>query len=222
MKHRLAILLLWFLTALPVVAQAEADGRTRIDSDTLEMQGTADFNFFYFGGNVHVLGSDLDIQCDKLTVKAAREGGADATVGEIGAIEEIVAVGHVVILQADREARAGRVVVDPKGGTIHFLESPEIIQGDMRAAAYGFVFYTEDKRLEAINPPDFKPGQKEGRTTISLSNLPIITPEVPLERVTVDDRVNEVVPPAAEEAPTADPSGSGSAAPVTPEEGPSE
>lgn len=197
------------LIALVAALHAETpvdQPRTSIDSDTLEMQGTEDHNFFYFGGSVRVIGNDLDILCDELTVRAKRSAAEGETLGEIGAIEEIVAVGHVKITQAGRVANAGRVVVDPGKGTIHFLENPVIIQDDMRATAYGFIFYTKDKRLEAINPPGFVPGKKEGRSSISLSALPPITFDLPKEAITVGNPQGTAPPPVDDQAaPTVEP-----------------
>jgi lipopolysaccharide export system protein LptA len=193
-----AALLLWLPTAS---SQVPEEGRTTIDSDTLEMQGTIDHNFFYFGGNVRVRGTDLEISCDELTVQAARDAEERDTVGRIGAVEKIIAVGRVVIQQAGREARAGRVEVDPVAGTIRFMEQPVILQGDVRATAYEFLFHTTDKRLEAVNPPGFQPGQKEGRSSITLSGLPVITPEVPVDALTVPERVARDADEAAPETP---------------------
>ena len=189
MMRLLFILILGLLGAVSLSGQdagkaKDALSRSTIDSDTLEMQGTEKNNYFYFGGNVHVVGTDLEINCDELTVRAKRGGDEKSTVGELGAVEEIVAVGNVRINQAGRVATAGRVVVDPVKGTIHFLEKPVIVQGDMEASAYGFVFYTNDKRLEALNPPGFQPG-KEGRSKISLSAMPKITFDLPEDSVTV-------------------------------------
>jgi lipopolysaccharide export system protein LptA len=175
--------------------------RTTIDSDELEMQGTEDRNYFYFRGNVHVLGPDLEIRCNELTVTALRtQKTKEATLGEIGAVEKIVAQGNVQIEQAGRSATAGRVEVDPAKGTIRFLENPIIVQDENEATAYGFVFYTKEKRLEALNPPGFEPGQEGGRSTLTLLSSANFSMEVPDEEVTVDDQINRPSESASEDA----------------------
>ena len=197
MTFRAALLLLSVLGGSLAAQPAGLGPRTTIDSDALEMQGTEESNFFFFRGNVHVLGTDLEIRCDELTVSAQRGGDSagNATVGEIGAIEKIVARGGVRIVQAGREASAGRVEVDPVAGTIKFLENPVIVQGETTASAYGFVFYTQDKRLEAIADPAFVAGE-EGtarRPTITLPKLPKMTFDLPKDDVTVDKKINQPV-----------------------------
>lgn len=190
----------WLLMALPwaVAAQpALLDQRTTIDSDELEMQGTDERNYFYFRGNVHVLGNDLEIMCEELTVTAHRGGHETDTVGEVGAIERIVATGGVEIDQAGRQAFAGRVEVDPTHGTITFLDQPVIVQGDVRATAYGFVFHTREKRLEAIPAPE---GTGPRRSTISLPSLPQMTFNLDEEEITVDERINIEAAPDDDDA----------------------
>lgn len=183
--------LLGSLGGLTVLDAQQTQQRTSIDSDLLEMQGTEDRNFFYFRGNVRVLGSDLTIHCDELTVTSLRKGGTeDENLGQLGAIEKIVALGNVKIDQAGRQATAGRVEVDPSGGTIHFLEDPVIMQDGNEVRSYGFIFYTNEKRFETINPPGFIPGQENERTTLFLETADSLTSLVPEEDVTVGSEVN--------------------------------
>ncbi|MFW6353447.1 MAG: hypothetical protein ACOC3I_03570 [Verrucomicrobiota bacterium] len=211
MKAPILLSLLSLLLLGVVMAPAQSvdlSERTTIRSDVLEMQGTEDRNHFYFRGHVLVEGTDLLIRANELTVTALRDPGeVTGTIGEIGAIEAIVAEGAVQIVQAGRTARAGRVEVDPVAGTVRFLEDPVIIQGDAEARAYGFVFHTRDKRIEAINPPGFAPGEKPGRATISLrgaaSQLSVNVPEqdVLLGRPTGEEAGEDAGEAAEEDAP---------------------
>lgn len=202
-------ILLGILPSLPLAAQF--DQRTTIDSDELEMQGSEERNYFYFRGNVVVRGIDLEITCNELTVTAQRGGDASATIGEVGAIERIVARGDVEIDQAGREAYAGRVEVDPRAGTITFLENPVIVQGEIRATAHGFVFHSHDKRLEALTAPADVQGRQRSR--ISLPALPAVTFDLDEEDITVDERIR--LQRAAEE-------GAAGAEDAGPTEGPAE
>jgi lipopolysaccharide export system protein LptA len=168
---------------------AEEAMRTVIDSETLEMQGTEDRNFFYFRGNVHVTGTNLEIRCDELTVTAFRGGEEDETVGEIGAIEAIVAKGNVEITQAGRVATAGRVEVDPVAGTVSLLDDPKMVDGEVEVEGYKFVFYKDDRRVEVVADPYATP-DKPARSRVSLGALPANAFEQEEEAVTVTDRLN--------------------------------
>src|SRR5690554_5972596 len=118
MTRLLCLASLWIGLLASLSAQQAQPPRTVIDSDTLEMQGTDAHNYFYFRGQVRVSGDQLEITCDELVVTATRGGDPAATVGEIGAIESIVASGNVHIFQGGRQAIAGRAEVDPRGGTV--------------------------------------------------------------------------------------------------------
>lgn len=103
---------------------------TTITSDQMEMQGTADKNYFTFTKNVKVNGENLMLTCQRLEVVSARAGDPNATIGKIGAIETIIAKGSVVITQGTRTAYAGHAVMDPRLGLLVLTESPRIVDGD--------------------------------------------------------------------------------------------
>lgn len=96
----------------------------------MEMQGMENKNFFTFRQNVKVVGENLLLFCDRLEVISQRSGDPSATIGKIGAIESIVAIGHVRIQQGGREARAGHAMMDPRAGILILTEEPSIIDGE--------------------------------------------------------------------------------------------
>lgn len=196
MKRLLCLILLGFGALLPAVAQEAEPPRTVIDSDSLEMQGTEERNFFYFRGNVEVNGQNLRISCDELVITASRGGDADATMGEIGAIEKIVASGNVEIVQAGRKAVAGRAEVDPVAGTVTLSDNPRIIDGEVEVEGYQFVFYKEDKRIETIPDPNATPDEPS-RSRVTLGALPPIEFAQPEEEITV---LEHVQPPAGDDS----------------------
>lgn len=195
MRPLLSLALLAVVPFVPLGAQDAAPPRTVIDADTLEMQGTDDRNYFYFRGNVHVSGDQLEIKCHELVITATRGGETDATVGEIGAIERIVASGEVHITQAGRQALAQRAEVDPSGGTVTLSGSPRIIDDKVEVEGYQFVFHTEDRRIETVADPDATP-ERPSRSRVSLSSLPPIGFSQPEEQIRGFDRLP--APPAAE------------------------
>jgi len=185
------ILLLLAATAALAVAEDTANApvaakRTVITSDTLEMQGSGDRNHFYFRDNVHVVGTNLEIRCDELTVVAGRGGDDEATIGEIGAIESIVAVGNVEIHQAGRSAYAGRAEVDPQEGTVTLSQNPRIVDGEVEVEGFMFVLYKDQKTFKSI-PDPFPSEGKPSRSVVRLGELPDLGFDQPEEEISVTD-----------------------------------
>ncbi len=181
------LMLLSLALCLPLAGQEDAP-RTVIDADSLEMQGTDDRNYFYFRGNVRVVGEELEIRCQELVVTASRGGDSDGVVGEIGAIESIVASGDVHITQAGRQALAGRAEVNPRAGTVTLSENPRIIDSEVEVEGFQFVFHSEDRRVETIPDPDATP-ERPSRSRVTLSNLPAMGFSQPESQIGVRDRI---------------------------------
>jgi len=201
-----------FSLFLPLLALAQAPAidlqRTVITSNALEMQGTDDRNFFYFRGDVEVEGTNLLIRCDALTVASFRAGASDAAVGELGAVEEIVAAGNVEIHQAGRSAYAGRALVNPVAGTVTLADSPRIVDGEVEIEGYQFVLYQNDRKFLSIPDPN-APEDQPSRSVVRLGAMPDLGfAQEDETAVTVDDAVEssdltgtadgELVDPTAE------------------------
>lgn len=181
--------------ALPAVCQEVQN--TLITSNHLEMQGTEDKNYFYFKGAVEVKGTNLQILCEELTVVAFREGSDTATIGNIGALEKIVARGGVEIHQAGRSAYAGKAEVNPAEGTVVLSEEPRVVDGDVEVSGYQFVLHKGDRKFESIPDPNAPIGQPS-RSVVRLGAMPDLGFDQEEETVTVDDRIQES--PVPEEA----------------------
>ncbi|MCC5808604.1 MAG: hypothetical protein JJU00_19915 [Opitutales bacterium] len=145
--------------------------RTTVTSETIEMQGTDERNYFYFRDDVEVRGTNLEIRCDELTVIAGRAGAAEEGFGEIGAIESIVAVGNVVIVQEGRTAYAGRAEVNPREGTVTLSENPRVVDGDVEVEGYQFVLFRDERRFASIPDPNAPP-DRPSRSVVRLGELP--------------------------------------------------
>lgn len=168
---------LFTLVALPLAAQeslAPAEvpveqQETVIDSESLTMQSFPDRNVFYFTGNVVVKGTNLRVLADTLEVTAMRvREDADAAIGELGSIDQIVAIGNVRIFQAGREARAGRAEVDPAIGKLVLTEDPVVV--DASATVRGWRITLEQGKRRALVEQD--PSGAGGRPTVRLDALP--------------------------------------------------
>jgi lipopolysaccharide export system protein LptA len=190
------------LCGLALLTTAAFADRTIITSETLEMQGTETRNYFYFRTDVVVIGTNLELQCDELTVTASRRGEEDdgSTVGEIGAIEQIVAVGNVRIHQAGRSAYAGRAVVNPTDGTVTLMDSPRVVDRDVEVEGYQFILHQGDRRFESIPDPN-APAGKPSRSVVRLGALPDLGFDQDEEKIKIGDRKDS----ATKEQPASDP-----------------
>lgn len=168
--------------------QQAVEERTVIMSRYLEMQGTEDQNYFYFEGEVSVTGNNLELRCDRMTIIAARAGDYEAGIGEMGAVESIVAEGNVQILQSERRARAGRAEVDPVAGIVTLSENPVVIQDDVEISGYQFIFEKETKKFRSIPDPN-APLDQPSRSVVSLSALPDLGFRVPTKDIEVTERM---------------------------------
>ena len=196
----------------PAKTQPTESPRTEITSDQMEMQGSVDRNLFYFTGNVHVTGNNLDITCDRLTVVAFREGPKDATVGEFGAVESIVAIGNVAITQGSRTAMAGKAEVDPRAGTVTLSDKPRLKDKDVEVTGYQFVLYKDQKKFVSIPDPHAPQGESP-RSKVSLGAIP----NLGFDQNLLDQKKPE---PVAPPAPQSESAPAPQAAPVAPKPDP--
>lgn len=143
--------------------------RTIVESDALEMNATDDQNFFYFTGNVRVTGTNLGVTCDRLEVVTSRTGESEATIGEITAIESIVATGGVEIFQAGRRITAGRAELSPREGLVVLTDQPKIIDGEVEVSGWRITLLKGERK--ALVEADPEQGQG-GRPTVKLDSLP--------------------------------------------------
>lgn len=153
------------------IVRAADNERTLITSERLEMQGFGDRNHFRFTGTVEVQGNNLLIHCDSLTVIAMREGNEEATIGQLGAIERIVALGNVTIHQAGRTAYAGKAEVDPRAGTVTLSDQPRIVDNDVEVEGYQFVLHRGQKKFVSVPDPN-APADRPSRSVVRLGVLP--------------------------------------------------
>lgn len=190
-----ATVLVVFAGTISLTAQQEVMNNTVITSLHLEMQGTAEKNYFYFSGNVEVKGTNLEINCEELTVVSLRDGPEGATVGSIGAIEEIVASGAVEIHQAGRSAYAGLAEVNPQAGTVVLSDNPRIVDDEVEVEGYQFVLHKGEKKFTSVPDPN-APAEAPSRSVVRLGALPDLGFDQAEEAISVDDAIEEPAPAA--------------------------
>jgi lipopolysaccharide export system protein LptA len=176
---------------------------TIITSDRLEMQGTADANYFYFTGDVEVEGTNLRILCRELTIVAMRKGEETATIGEIDAIRKITARGDVEIHQAGRSAFAGLAEVNPREGTVTLSENPKIIDGEVEVEGYQFVLHKGERKFVSVPDPN-APKEAPSRSVVRLGAMPDMGFDQSEETITVDENL-EIEPETEEGIERAEP-----------------
>lgn len=161
-----AFSILYFLFVIGAFAQ-DAPPETTVQSDSLQMQGAEDRNYFTFEGNVVVQNPTLTMTCDYLEVTSLREGDPAATVGEIGVIEKIIAIGNVEIQQGGRTATAQRAEIDPESGTVRLTQGFTILDQGNQIEGWGIVLDSQAKTAKVIKDPD-APAEEPQRSTVTL------------------------------------------------------
>lgn len=164
------------LTAVGSTGESVGDGRregpkTVIQSDSLEMRSGQVRNYFFFRDDVRVEGTNLIVTCDLLEVVARREGvgdDPDATIGQFGTIESIIATGNVEISQFGRRAEAGRAQVLPHEGRVVLTEGPRVYDGQGEVSGWRITLLRDERRALVETDPDLA----EDRATVILSELP--------------------------------------------------
>lgn len=201
-RRVMVLLLVWSAGGLAFVgAEEPPPPPTVIEADVMELRSSEAENRFFFRKNVRVFGTNLLVSCDELTVVSARSGDPAATVGELGALQSIVATGNVDIVQAGRRATAGRAELFPREGKVVLTEQPVII--DERAEVRGWrITLLQGERSGIVeSAPPGTPGG--GRATTILDALPDLgfagqPRDEDAEAATDEDAAASPEPPAAE------------------------
>lgn len=168
-------------SATGVHAQAAADEeapKTIIESDALELVTSEGYNRFFFRGNVQVTATNMTASCEEMEVVASRtpESDPDATIGQIGAIQRIVAVGDVVIRQAGRTAEAGRAEIFPDEGRVVLTENPRVTD-ERGVVATGPRMILEEGRRARIEGLEGQPGLERPRVVLPTATIPSLDVE---------------------------------------------
>ena len=142
---------------------------TVVRSESLKMTSTPELNYFYFSDNVTIIGNNLLVKCDNLEVTASRSGEAEATIGRIGVIKKIVAIGSVEIFQAGRAALAGRAELLPAEDKIILTDSPQILDRKATVSGWRITLLKGNRTVIVENNPDDIGGS---RPTVVLDALP--------------------------------------------------
>ncbi len=117
-----------------------------IKSDELEFDYQA--NRVVYRGTVNVVQGDVAIDCKELVVNLARAGARDDL-----QLQEVVAIGDVVITQGERKATGGRAVFDQVKRQVTLLENPMLRDGPNEVAGERIVVFLDENRSVVESSP---------------------------------------------------------------------
>lgn len=109
------------------VAAETPPQKTTLDCDHAEMWSVGNETRGVCTGSVTLVGTDLKILCDRLEFTAVGVGDKSSTLPTLDKFKYMLATGHVVITQSDREATCGRAEVLPREDKVVLTENPVLI-----------------------------------------------------------------------------------------------
>ncbi|WP_309400176.1 LptA/OstA family protein [Cerasicoccus maritimus] len=185
MKFLLTILALGLMTAASLHAQQAAvepavPENTIITSDNLELVGGDTENRFYFNGNVKITGTNLLATCDEMEVVASRSGATDKTVGQMGAIDQIIMLGNVAIEQSGRKATGGRADILPNENKVILSEGPRVEDSQGVVTGWKMILLKGERKVQVLSDPNAT--GDSGRTRVQLPGFKDLGYEDPESR----------------------------------------
>ncbi len=176
------ITLLTLLGLLPTVRALEMGGTTDtvITGDRLEMLSGDERSEFHIAGRVQVVGTNLRLTCDELHITSVKRGDPSDTIGRIGKVTEIIAIGNVRVEQKGRSASGGRAEFFPEEGKVLLTERPVVTD------AQGTVSGTEIEWFHGQRRALVRGGEQ--RVKVTLPNLPDLGPDPEAPDETADDQ----------------------------------
>lgn len=168
---RKLIIPLLALNGLLPLARAQEDVVTTdtvITGDHLEMLSGDEKSEFHITGRVQVTGTNLRLTCDELHITSVKRGDPSDTIGKIGKVTEIIAIGNVRVEQKGRSASGGRAEFFPEEGKVLLTDRPMVTD------AQGTVSGTEIEWFHGQRRALVRGG--EHRVKVTLPQLPDLGP----------------------------------------------
>jgi len=167
MKSRLVVLLcLAALIGAPARATAAEEPPlppTEITARHMESRSTDTEMTTVFTGDVVVTGNNIHVTCDRLDAVSVRIGDQEQVVAKQNRFKSLVAIGHVIIVQGDREATCGRAVVLPDDNKITLTEDPVVVDhgAGWTDAGEKITMWRGERRVEVEKPHLTGPALKD-------------------------------------------------------------
>ena len=113
---------------LSLCARAEQPPQlTVLDSDNADMWSVGNETHGVCTGSVTLTGTNLRLLCDRLEFSAFGVGDKTSTLPTLDKFKYLIATGHVVIVQGEREATCGRAEVLPHDDKLILTVNPVLI-----------------------------------------------------------------------------------------------
>ncbi len=150
-------LLAALLGALAPLALRAQEQPTVITSDgEAQIVSTDKETTITFHDKVVVTGTDMKLNCDFLQVVVKRKGETTATIGTIDKFRSMLATGHVLIVQGEREAACGRAEVLPEQDRAVLTENPVVVFHDQKTRFMGEkIILLNDQKQVLVEKPTF-------------------------------------------------------------------
>ncbi len=153
-------------TTLPVAAQTPPPApttttttalqKTTVTSDRLEAHNTGADGHYVFVGHVHIIGTNLEIFCDRLEIFTENKEGTDkdSALTESGVVRRVLATGSVSISQQGRKATCGTVEILPLEDRIILTDNPIVSDIAMGVTMKGtrMTYHRNERDIEVENP----------------------------------------------------------------------
>jgi len=120
------VLFLVLLTSCAPLFGAETPQPTVITSDEFSARSTDTETVSLFTGHVVVTGTDIKMTCDRMEAITTKLANKTDTIGRQSQFKHLLATGHVLIWQGEREAACGRAEVLPAEDKIVLTENPSV------------------------------------------------------------------------------------------------
>jgi lipopolysaccharide export system protein LptA len=144
-----------FATLASLVLGADAPTtplqRTTLEAEDGEFWSVKDETFFDFKSGptqrVTLIGTNMKLVCDHLeiTTVGLAKGDKTATLPALDKFKYLLATGNVIIVQGEREARAGRAEVFPREDKIELTQDPMIMDHGNDKIVNGVVNHDDDQ-----------------------------------------------------------------------------
>ncbi len=139
-----------FLSGFVLAQESDFLTNTVINSDELEMKSGDDISDFHFIGNVHVSGTNLNMVANELHVTSEKRGDADATMGRVGKISKIIAIGDVYLKQEGRTAEAQYAEFFPEEGKVVMTGNPKVSDAQGTVQGSKIEWYHGERKARVI------------------------------------------------------------------------
>ncbi len=176
--------LFWFLSAaalLRAAAPPPPASDTVISGQTMDMQSTDTETTTIFDGAVKLVGNDITVTCDHLVVVSTSLSDKTVVLAPIDHFKSLVATGHVLIVQGQREATCGRAEIFPSDNKLVLTENPVVVDRSVPFVVTGdrLNLLRGERRITGDNLKGTFPPVKDLGPDAGAAKPPATAPEPP-------------------------------------------